>query len=70
MRMARAAYALGYGDNRGHKAPPNLPKTIPSPLRHAKVTTTLDLYSQSVATAKVEAQEDLALAITSTTVVD
>jgi site-specific recombinase XerD len=41
-------------------------KTIQGLLRHAKVTTTLDLYSQSIDTAKLEAQEDIALAIKST----
>jgi integrase len=40
-------------------------KTIQELLRHAKVTTTLDLYSQSIDAAKLEAQEDIALAITS-----
>jgi integrase len=39
-------------------------KTIQGLLRHAKVTTTLDLYSQSIDAAKLEAQEDIALAIT------
>jgi integrase len=39
-------------------------KTIQGLLRHAKVTTTLDLYSQAIDTAKLEAQEDIALAIT------
>jgi integrase len=43
-------------------------KTIQGLLRHAKVTTTLDLYTQSIDAAKLEAQEDIALAITSTTV--
>jgi integrase len=43
-------------------------KTIQGLLRHAKVTTTLDLYSQSIDAAKLEAQEDIALAITSTAV--
>jgi site-specific recombinase XerD len=41
-------------------------KTIQGLLRHSKVTTTLDLYSQSIDAAKLEAQEDIALAITST----
>ena len=40
-------------------------KTIQGLLRHAKVTTTLDLYSQSIDAAKLEAQEDIALAIRS-----
>jgi integrase len=40
-------------------------KTIQGLLRHAKVTTTLDLYSQSIDAAKLEAQEDIALAIKS-----
>ena len=40
-------------------------KTIQGLLRHAKVTTTLDLYSQAIDTAKLEAQEDIAFAITS-----
>jgi integrase len=45
-------------------------KTIQGLLRHAKVTTTLDLYSQSIDAAKLEAQEDIALAITSTATAD
>jgi integrase len=45
-------------------------KTIQGLLRHAKVTTTLDLYSQSIDAAKLEAQEDIALAITSTVAAD
>jgi integrase len=40
-------------------------KTIQGLLRHAKVTTTLDLYSQAIDAAKLEAQEDIALAIRS-----
>jgi hypothetical protein len=39
-------------------------------LRHAKVTTTLDLYSQSIDAAKLEAQEGIALAIKSTAAAD
>ena len=38
-------------------------KAIQELLRHARVTTTLDLYSQAIDTAKLEAQEDIALAI-------
>ena len=34
-------------------------------LRHAKVTTTLDLYSQSIDASKLDAQKDMAMAITS-----
>jgi site-specific recombinase XerD len=45
-------------------------KTIQGLLRHAKVTTTLDLYSQLIDAAKLEAQEDIALAITSTATAD
>src|ERR1700687_4496191 len=45
-------------------------KTIQGLLRHAKVTTTLDLYSQSIDAAKLEAQEDIALAIPSTAAAD
>ena len=45
-------------------------KTIQGLLRHAKVTTTLDLYSQSIDAAKLEAQEDIAMAITSTAAAD
>jgi integrase len=45
-------------------------KTIQGLLRHAKVTTPLDLYSQSIDAAKLEAQEDIALAITSTAAAD
>jgi integrase len=45
-------------------------KTIQGLLRHAKVTTTLDLYSQAIDAAKLEAQEDIALAIKSTAAAD
>jgi integrase len=45
-------------------------KTIQGLLRHANVTTTLDLYSQSIDAAKLEAQEDIALAITSAAATD
>jgi len=38
------------------------------PARHAKVTTTLDLYSQSVDASKLNAQKDMAMAITGTAV--
>jgi integrase len=40
-------------------------KTIQGLLRHAKVTTTLDLYSQAIDSSKLAAQSDIALAITS-----
>jgi hypothetical protein len=40
-------------------------KTIQELLRHAKVTTTLDLYSQAIDAAKLAAQEEIALAIRS-----
>lgn len=40
-------------------------KTIQGLLRHAKAATTLDLYSQAIESSKLEAQEDIALAITS-----
>ena len=39
-------------------------KTIQGLLRHAKVTTTLDLYSQSIDASKLDAQKDMAMAIT------
>jgi integrase len=45
-------------------------KTIQGLLRHAKVTTTLDLYSHSIDAAMLETQEDIALTITSTAVAD
>ncbi len=45
-------------------------KTIQELLRHAKSSTTLDLYSQAIDAAKLEAQEDIALAITSTAAAD
>ena len=45
-------------------------KTIQELLRHAKASTTLDLYSQAIDAAKLEAQEDIALAITSTAAAD
>jgi hypothetical protein len=45
-------------------------KTIQGLLRRAKVTTTLDLYSQSIDTAKLEAQEEIALAIRSAAAAD
>ena len=40
-------------------------KTIQELLRHAKVSTTLDLYAQAIDSAKLEAQEEIALAIKS-----
>lgn len=40
-------------------------KTIQELLWHAKVTTTPDIYSQAIDAAKLEAQEDIALAIRS-----
>jgi hypothetical protein len=40
-------------------------KTIQGLLRHPKVTTTLDLYSQSIDAAMLEAQGDIGLTITS-----
>jgi integrase len=40
-------------------------KTIQDLLRHAQVSTTLDLYSQAIDSAKLEAQEEIALAIKS-----
>ena len=40
-------------------------KTIQGLLRHAKASTTLDLYSQSMDESKLAAQRDIALAITS-----
>jgi hypothetical protein len=39
--------------------------TIQGLLRQPKVTTTLDLYSQSIDAAMLEAQGDIALTITS-----
>jgi integrase len=39
-------------------------KTIQELMRHAKVTTTLQLYSQAIDAAKLEAQEEIASAIT------
>jgi integrase len=45
-------------------------KTIQGLLRHAKVTTTLDLYSQAIDTAKLAAQEEIALAIKSAVAAD
>ncbi len=41
-------------------------KTIQELLRHAKASTTLDLYSQAIDAAKLEAQEEMALAIRGT----
>jgi len=40
-------------------------KTIQGLLRHAKASTTLDLYSQAIDASKLQAQRDIALAITS-----
>src|SRR5258706_7215720 len=40
-------------------------KTIQGLLRHAKSSTTLDLYSQAIDASKLAAQRDIALAITS-----
>jgi len=41
-------------------------KTIQGLLRHAKASTTLDLYSQAIDESKLAAQRDIALAITGT----
>jgi len=41
-------------------------KTIQGLLRHAKSSTTLDLYSQAIDESKLAAQRDIALAITGT----
>jgi hypothetical protein len=40
-------------------------RTIQGLLRHAKASTSLDLYSQTIDASKMEAQKDIALAITS-----
>ena len=45
-------------------------KTIQELLRHAKASTTLDLYSQAIDIAKLEAQEEIALAIRSSAAAD
>jgi integrase len=45
-------------------------KTTQGLLRHAKVTTTLDLYSQSIDASKLNAQKEMAMAITSTAAAD
>jgi integrase len=45
-------------------------KTIQGLLRHAKVSTTLDLYSQAIDATKLQAQEEIALAIKSTAAAD
>ncbi len=45
-------------------------KTIQGLLRHAKVTTTLDLYSQSIDASKLNAQEHMAMAITGSAAAD
>ena len=39
-------------------------KTIQGLLRHAKASTTLDLYAQAIDESKLAAQKDMALAIT------
>src|SRR3984957_16190584 len=39
-------------------------KTTQGLLRHAKLTTTLDLYSQSIDASKLDAQKEMAMAIT------
>lgn len=39
-------------------------------LRHAKASTTLDLYSQGIDAAKLKAQEDITVASTSTVAAD
>jgi hypothetical protein len=60
----------------GSKNPPEiqllakLAQVMVGLLRHANVTTTLDLYSQSIDAAKLEAQEDIALAIKSAVAAD
>jgi len=45
-------------------------KTIQGLLRHAKASTTLDLYSQAIDESQSAAQGDIALAITSTAAAD
>jgi integrase len=45
-------------------------KTIQGLLRHAKASTTLDLYSQAIDTAKLAAQEEIAVAITGSAAAD
>jgi integrase len=40
-------------------------RTIQGLLRHAKASTSLDLYSQTIDASKMEAQKDIAPAITS-----
>jgi integrase len=45
-------------------------KVIQELMRHAKVTTTLQLYSQAIDAAKLEAQQEIASAITSGVAVD
>jgi len=45
-------------------------KTIQGLLRHAKASTTLDLYSQAMDESELAAQGDIALAITSTAAAD
>jgi integrase len=40
-------------------------KTIQGFFRHAKASTTLDLYSHAIDASKLEAQNDIAVAITS-----
>jgi choline dehydrogenase-like flavoprotein len=42
-------------------------KTIQGLLRHAKASTTLDLYSQAIDESKLTAQREIVLAITSNT---
>jgi len=43
-------------------------KTIQELLRHANVSTTLDLYSRAIDAAKLRAQEEIAVAIARTAV--
>ena len=45
-------------------------ETIQELLRHAKSSTTLDLYSHAIDASKLEAQEEIALAIRSAAAAD
>jgi integrase len=55
LRHSLATFLIGRGKNT---------KTVQELMRHAKVTTTLDLYSQAIDAAKLDAQQEIALAIT------
>ena len=63
LRVAVHQFAVPYQLNHEEGNDSNL--AVRELLRHAKVSTTLDLYFRAIDAAKLEAQEEIALAIRS-----